>query len=355
MQSGDDDGVGTDGRPHRSLRELCWDDGRGDPTAAAKEAESTKAKRRRRGKGTAPEPAAPAPAPVPAPVSVPRPVKVGPRLHFVNGRLVVDESSLTVPSGHDEDPTAMLDQLEEVDDTAVVATATSFSSRAKGRTWTDDETRLFYRSLRMFGLDFGLLNTRFPGRRRSQIKAKYRRELKAHPALVNAALMCPIELDVVDTKAKIEERREEEKEAEASKRAGVGGQHDKEDEARVLAEAAAEAEAAEAEAALLAGGTGDPASPTAAVAAADSSSSAAPAAVAAPGVSAAALLAGKVAKPAAPAAKTAAAADAQPEDADDDEMDEEEEEDMEDMEEDEGLAAILAGAKASRVGSDEDD
>lgn len=237
VMSGEEGDRGPAGRT-RSLRDLCWDDGKGEPTAALRDAQAKSAAgKSRRKKGArggaaasgaaaeAPEPPTPA-APAPAPAAV----RIGPRLQFVNGKMIVDRTSLVVGPRSAEQLAADEAAMEVVDDTGTFATSSSFSSRAKALRWTEDETRCFYKGLRTFGLDFGLLATLFPRRRRSQIKAMYSRELRARPALVNAALMCPLPPDVDTVRERIKEHQQREKDAERAKRVGVGAQSDSDDE-----------------------------------------------------------------------------------------------------------------------------
>jgi hypothetical protein len=144
---------------------------------------------------------------------------------MVNGEFAVDRSSLVSRPRTDEELRAQSALLEAVDDTDVFATVASFKARNKRRLWKDDETRRFFRCLRMYGLDFGMIHTAFPTRKRSQIKYKYFKELRERPALVNAALMCPLPVDVGATRARIKAHIAREKVASQAARVGVGAQH----------------------------------------------------------------------------------------------------------------------------------
>lgn len=160
-----------------------------------------------------------------AAISLPAVTRVGPRLQLVNGEFAVDRGSLVARPRTDEELRAQSALLEAVDDTDTFATAVSFSKRAKRAPWSDDDTRRFFRCLRMYGLDFGMICTAFPGRERSQIKQKYFKELRERPALVNAALMCPVPVDVAATRARIKAHIAREKLAGQAAKVGVGAQH----------------------------------------------------------------------------------------------------------------------------------
>lgn len=63
----------------------------------------------------------------------------------------------------------------------------SFSPQKRAnKKWGDIETRLFYRALRVWGTDFGLISTLFhPYRSKKQIKAKYKKEERLDPGIVD--------------------------------------------------------------------------------------------------------------------------------------------------------------------------
>lgn len=56
--------------------------------------------------------------------------------------------------------------------------------RSNGTRWTEEETELFYKGLRMFGTDFEMVASLFPSKRRKEIKDNYTRELKFNPSKV---------------------------------------------------------------------------------------------------------------------------------------------------------------------------
>ncbi|KAI9763094.1 MAG: Transcription factor TFIIIB component B, partial [Candelina submexicana] len=116
-----------------------------------------------------------------------------PQMRMVNGHIVLDESSLRV----DRHAQAVVETepLEEVEENEFTSVFTSgkLSKRKKGESWTEELTDLFYKGLRMFGTDFGIIANMFPGRTRRQIKLKFCREERQDPQRINETLLGPRE------------------------------------------------------------------------------------------------------------------------------------------------------------------
>ncbi|KAH6610394.1 transcription factor tfiiib component [Trichoderma cornu-damae] len=138
-------------------------------------------------------------APAPAPAS-------GPQFRIVDGQIIIDQSSL-VMDRHARAAAAMgdMETVEENDFTRLI-TSSSFmnTSKLKGpNIWTDEETDLFYRGLRMFGTEFEMISKMFPNKQRRHIKLKYNREERHRPNLINAALIGEktVRIDIDEYKA----------------------------------------------------------------------------------------------------------------------------------------------------------
>jgi hypothetical protein len=79
----------------------------------------------------------------------------GPRVQLINGRVVLDESSLVVDMSHlgaaaaaaaMESEEAGRDVVDETDGMGVHVTAASFGARKmKGRKWSSEDTELFFK------------------------------------------------------------------------------------------------------------------------------------------------------------------------------------------------------------------
>jgi hypothetical protein len=68
-------------------------------------------------------------------------------------------------------------------------TSATYGKRTKSSKWTAEETERFYDAIRQNGSDLAMIALYFPGRSRSQIRAKWKREDKAFPDKVTDALM----------------------------------------------------------------------------------------------------------------------------------------------------------------------
>ncbi|KAL7902325.1 hypothetical protein HDV63DRAFT_361422 [Trichoderma sp. SZMC 28014] len=143
--------------------------------------------------------ATPTAASSPAPAS-------GPQFRIVDGQIIIDQSSL-VMDRHARAAAARgdMETVEENDFTRLI-TSSSFmnTSKLKGpNIWTDEETELFYRGLRMFGTEFEMISRMFPNKQRRHVKLKYNREERHCPHLLNAALIGEktVRIDIDEYKA----------------------------------------------------------------------------------------------------------------------------------------------------------
>jgi transcription factor TFIIIB component B'' len=112
---------------------------------------------------------------------------MAPQVQVVNGRIVVNEHSLTVvqlSQGDGAGPSGALVRSGQ----APVLNSNSNTSRQRVEKWGVQDTALFYRALSQFGTDFSLIERLFPGRTRHQIKNKFTSEERLAPDKVDAAL-----------------------------------------------------------------------------------------------------------------------------------------------------------------------
>ncbi|UNI14310.1 hypothetical protein JDV02_000951 [Purpureocillium takamizusanense] len=139
--------------------------------------------------------------------STPAPTS-GPQFRIVDGQIVVDQSSL-VMDRHARAAAAQagedMETIEENDFTRLI-TSSSFMNTSKLRgpnIWTDQETELFYRGLRMFGTEFEMISKMFPGKQRRHVKLKFNREERHNPKRIDAALIGEktIKMDIAEYKA----------------------------------------------------------------------------------------------------------------------------------------------------------
>ncbi|OQS01180.1 hypothetical protein ACHHYP_01710 [Achlya hypogyna] len=137
-----------------------------------------------------------------------------PRVEFIDGRIVISESSLTV---HDDELTIGHEgsDADEADgrarrhsgggaETEVPLTtggAGYLAGRRTSKRWTHPETTQFYYALSQVGADFTLMATLFPRRTRQELKIKFKSEEKARRSLVDIALSAaarPLDQDIVE-------------------------------------------------------------------------------------------------------------------------------------------------------------
>eukprot|EP01028_Stygiella_incarcerata_P007632 TRINITY_DN31766_c0_g1_i4.p1 TRINITY_DN31766_c0_g1~~TRINITY_DN31766_c0_g1_i4.p1 ORF type:complete len:105 (+),score=24.35 TRINITY_DN31766_c0_g1_i4:175-489(+) len=97
--------------------------------------------------------------------------------------------------------------MERVEETDLRITSSSFSKRRAGRKWTSEETERFFKALHVYGTEFSLIETMFPGRTRRQIKAKYQREDRENHERVLECLRSRTPLDPEETEKILESIR----------------------------------------------------------------------------------------------------------------------------------------------------
>ncbi|KAM7535545.1 hypothetical protein Aperf_G00000101951 [Anoplocephala perfoliata] len=106
-----------------------------------------------------------------------------------DGNLVLDERSLHVQRPVDE---SVAERVHITEDAGLYGTTySSFRRRPiqhRGRMWTEKDTTRFYRALSTIGTDFYSMMKLFPGRTRSQLLKKFKREERLFPHLVDDAL-----------------------------------------------------------------------------------------------------------------------------------------------------------------------
>jgi len=123
-----------------------------------------------------------------------------PQFELIDGKLVLKESSLELDAPAPEE----LD-LPVLFETGTRVTSASFAKRDRADRWSLEDTKRFYRALSQYGTDFTFIAQHFPGRTRSQIKSKYKREERLRPALVDFALKCKTPIDMEEFLKKLAE------------------------------------------------------------------------------------------------------------------------------------------------------
>ncbi|KTW28879.1 hypothetical protein T552_01508 [Pneumocystis carinii B80] len=124
-------------------------------------------------------------------------LKGAPQVRVVNGKIVIDETSLQVDRRErDVNPDAEMELVEENDLSRKVNSA-SWGKREKSDRWSLEETQRFYNALSQWGTDFGVICKMFPNRSQRQIKNKFNSEEKKYPERINTALKLREPIDIV--------------------------------------------------------------------------------------------------------------------------------------------------------------
>ena len=116
---------------------------------------------------------------------------LAPRVRVVNGQIVQDDSSRVVDrhaaAAHGRDDSDV-EEREEDELTRRVNSA-SYMKRLPSLRWTADMTEQFYEGLRLFGTDFMMMATLFPGFTRRQLKLKFSKEERLNEAIIKQLLL----------------------------------------------------------------------------------------------------------------------------------------------------------------------
>lgn len=119
--------------------------------------------------------------------------QAGPRMRLVNGKLVLDDSSLMIDRHAEAAAGQTGEAFEEVEENELTRRINSgnWLKREKTEAWDEEATELFYQGLRMFGTDFEIISKMFPTRSRRQVKLKFTKEERQNPDIIQATLIRP--------------------------------------------------------------------------------------------------------------------------------------------------------------------
>lgn len=81
-----------------------------------------------------------------------------------------------------------------------------FKRVKRSKDWSKDETLRFYKALNTMGTDFTLMCELFPGRSRRELKMKFKKEERVNRALIDRAVMQPIQFDITDLQRDLEKQ-----------------------------------------------------------------------------------------------------------------------------------------------------
>jgi hypothetical protein len=128
---------------------------------------------------------------------------VAPKIIIVDGKMVIDQSSLQMQSAPMIDPSTQVgvrDQVQHI-------TSASFQKRTQTEKWSAEEIDRFYMALRQCGTDFTMIEQFFPDRDRRQIRNRYKKEEKENPEKIEWAIKNRLALDTKAFQALIAAKR----------------------------------------------------------------------------------------------------------------------------------------------------
>nr|GME10099.1 transcription factor TFIIIB component B'' isoform X1 [Ipomoea batatas] len=76
----------------------------------------------------------------------------------------------------------------QVEDSTVYFNYQTYMEKTPRVRWSKEDTELFYEAIRQFGSDFSMIQQLFPGRTRTQVRLKYKKEEQRYPSRVHDAL-----------------------------------------------------------------------------------------------------------------------------------------------------------------------
>ena len=117
-----------------------------------------------------------------APMAPTQQASLTPKVRVIDGKIVVDEESLTVAAQQKEEYTKVVTEESHT------INSMSYVNRLSNDRWSVEDTELFFRALSQFGTDFSLMAMLFPGRMRKHLKKKFCKESKVCPERIDAAM-----------------------------------------------------------------------------------------------------------------------------------------------------------------------
>ena len=125
---------------------------------------------------------------------------VGPQLRLVNGKLVVDQTTLHVDRFANSARRNANEVVQYVEENPLEKRLNSSTYAKKTTTdrWDEGSTEAFYNALSQWGTDFEMISQLFPTRTRRQIKAKFVIEERRNGPRITATLKKPKAINLED-------------------------------------------------------------------------------------------------------------------------------------------------------------
>lgn len=100
-----------------------------------------------------------------------------------------EEERFTFDEDENENGEAFEEQTtNQVEDSTVYFNYQTYMEKTPRVRWSKEDTELFYEAIRQFGSDFSMIQQLFPGRTRTQVRLKYKKEEQRYPSRVHDAL-----------------------------------------------------------------------------------------------------------------------------------------------------------------------
>lgn len=128
-------------------------------------------------------------------------IKIGP-----DGQIVVDEKSLVIENKEVKRNQEAI-QKSALIDGDIIGKYGVYKRPVRPKEWTKHETLIFYKALNTIGTDFTLMNEIFPNRSRRELKMKFKKEERMNKALIDRAIMHPINYNILELKHEVEAER----------------------------------------------------------------------------------------------------------------------------------------------------
>lgn len=134
-----------------------------------------------------------------------------------DGEIIIDEKSLLIENKSTVKGRQKMEQAHLVDGDE--NTGYGIYKRVKRtKDWSKIETLRFYKALNTIGTDFTLMVKLFPSRTRRELKMKFKKEERINHALIDKAVLEPVQFDMRDLEADLEKQLIQQKELELRKK-----------------------------------------------------------------------------------------------------------------------------------------
>ena len=101
-----------------------------------------------------------------------------PKIVIINGKMTIEKPDISLLNKqYNEENYKNNIQIQQLDQIKKV-TSLSFKKIQPRKKWSENETKLFYKAIEIFGLDFSFLEIILKPRTRLEIKKKYHKEIK---------------------------------------------------------------------------------------------------------------------------------------------------------------------------------